>query len=274
MITFPNAKINIGLNIVEKRNDGYHNIESVFCPVPFLKDALEVVENRENDEVISFSSSGIAIPGDVSDNLCSKAYYLIKADYPLPNLKIHLHKLIPIGAGLGGGSADAAFFIRLVNEKFDLHLSIEQMLRYAEKLGSDCAFFIKNEPMYAEEVGNVFTPIELSLKGLYLTLIHPNIHVNTAKAYQSVTSQKAQRSLFRDVHELPIENWKEYIHNQFEDSVFVEHPEIKVIKEKLYSSGAIYSAMSGSGSAVYGIFKKPTDLKKTFGNYFVVEGIL
>jgi 4-diphosphocytidyl-2-C-methyl-D-erythritol kinase len=274
MITFPNAKINIGLNIVEKRSDGFHAIQSVFYPIG-LCDALEVVENTEADApAIVFTSSGIEIPGDVQDNLCWYAYHLIANDYPLPKIKIHLHKHIPIGAGLGGGSADAAFFIRLLNEKFDLGISWGEMHHYARQLGSDCSFFISNKPAFAEGKGDQYESIQLNLSDYYVVLIYPNIHINTAKAYSGVVPKQAARSLENDILNVPIADWKLYIHNDFEDSIFPNYPQIKNIKEQLYALGAVYAAMSGSGSSVYGIFKTPTNLKSKFSDAFVYEGKL
>lgn len=272
MIVFPNAKINIGLNIIEKRPDGFHNVESVFYPVG-LCDALELIENKEEGaERILFTSSGIEIPGNVNDNLCYFAYHLVAEQYPLPNVKIHLHKHIPIGAGLGGGSADAAFFIRALNEKFELGISWGEMHHYARQLGSDCSFFISNKPAFAEERGDVYESMQLDLSKYYIVLIYPNIHINTAKAYSGVRPKRPIRSLESDVLNLPIESWKDHIHNDFEDSVFKQFPEIKSIKEKLYSKGALYASLSGSGSTVYGVFEKKTDLKKEFPGCFVFEG--
>jgi len=274
MISFPNAKINIGLNIIEKRDDGFHNIESVFYPLG-LCDALEVIENTGNDnERITFSFSGIEIPGNANENLCWYAYHLIAEDYVLPNVKVHLHKHIPIGAGLGGGSADAAFFIRLLNDKFQLGISWGEMHNYARQLGSDCSFFISNKPSFAERTGDQYETIKLDLSNYYIALIYPNIHINTAKAYSTVIPKTPMRSLENDLLNLPLEQWKEFIHNDFEDSIFLQFPEIKKIKEQLYSFGAEYSAMSGSGSTVYGIFNKKTDLKNHFENCFVWEGVL
>ena len=274
MITFPNAKINIGLNIVEKRSDGFHNIESVFYPVG-LSDALEVIENTDKTtERIVFSSSGIEIPGDSSNNLCCHAFHLIAKDYSLPNVKIHLHKHIPIGAGLGGGSADAAFFIRLLNEKFELGLAWGEMHHYAKQLGSDCSFFVSNKTAFVEGRGDIFESIKLDLSNYNIVLIYPNIHVNTAKAYSGVHPKKSIRSLENDILNLPMELWKNYIQNDFEDSMFFQFPELKKIKEALYSNGAIYASMSGSGSTLYGIFKNETDLRLKFPNALVWEGKL
>src|ERR1017187_1791639 len=186
MVIFPNAKINIGLNIIEKRDDGFHNIESCFYPIG-LSDALEVIENKEESaEHIIITSSGIEIPGDIKDNLCFFAYHLVAADYPLPKVKVHLHKHIPIGAGLGGGSADAAFFIRLLNDKFELGISWGEMHHYARQLGSDCSFFITNKPVFAEGKGDEYESMKLDLSNYFIAIICPNIHINTAKAYSGV----------------------------------------------------------------------------------------
>ncbi len=274
MISFPNAKINIGLNITEKRLDGFHNIQSAFYPVA-LSDALEIVENTEKDaQSITMTFSGIEISGDAKDNLCVKAYNLIAKDYPLPKIKVHLHKHIPIGAGLGGGSADAAFFIRLLNDKFELGLAWGEMHNYARQLGSDCSFFITNKPAFVEEgTGDQYEFLPLSLKGYSIALVYPNIHINTAKAYGGVKPKTPERALEDDL-KLPVEQWKEFIHNDFEDSLFVQFPELNKIKEQLYVSGAVYAAMSGSGSTVYGIFKEKTDLKNSFNGCFVWEGLL
>ncbi len=271
MISFPNAKINIGLNIIEKRPDGFHNIQSVFYPVG-LCDALEVIENTDSADSIVFTSSGIEIPGNAVDNLCVKAYHLISLDYELPKVKVHLHKYIPVGAGLGGGSSDAAFFIRTLNEKFEIGLAWGEMHHYARQLGSDCSFFISNRPAFAEGKGDEYESINIDLKDYYVALVYPNIHINTAKAYAGVKPVKAARSLEDDIQHLPINQWKDCIHNDFEDSVFPQFPEIKTIKEQLYGAGAFYASMSGSGSGVYGIFKNKTDLKESFKNCFMWEG--
>jgi len=273
MINFPNAKINIGLNIIKKRIDGFHDIESVFYPVQ-LCDALEIIENKNSTDKVLFASSGFSIPGHPDENLCVKAYHLIAKDYPLPSIKIHLHKHIPIGAGLGGGSSDAAFFIKLLNEKFELGLAWGEMHHYAKQLGSDCSFFISNKPSFVKGKGDEYESINLELSGYYIALIYPNIHVNTAMAYSGVTPKKPLRDLENDILNLPIEEWKNDIKNDFEVSVFLKYPEIKKIKEQLYNEGAVYSSMSGSGSAVYGIFKTAADFKNKFKNVFVWEGKL
>lgn len=270
MIVFPNCKINLGLNIVEKRKDGFHNIESVFYPVQ-LCDILEIVEQEENGT--EFSSSGIPVPGGAKDNLCVRAYNLMKKNHDLRGIKIHLHKIIPIGAGLGGGSADAAFFLKMLNDKFGLWMPWDEVHDYANKLGSDCSFFISNKPSFVFGRGDEFENIDLDLSNHHIFLIYPNIHVDTADAYSGINPKKSSSNLKEDIF-LPMEEWKNKIKNDFEENVFRKHPEIKKIKEKLYSLGAIYSSMSGSGSTVYGIFKNKTDLKKEFPNCFVWKGKL
>lgn len=250
MLTFPNAKINIGLTIVSRRSDGYHNLETVFYPVK-INDALEIVEADR----LSFEASGIEIPGYANENLCLKAYELLKFDYDIPPLKIHLHKQIPIGAGLGGGSADAAFFIKLVNEKFNLGLNTSVMEDYARKLGADCAFFIQNKPVFAFGKGDEFENVDLDLSRYTLALVMPPVHVSTGEAYRGVNPHQPAESL-KDLISLPIEDWKLAIKNDFEASIFRNHSSIRGVKAALYEAGAIYASMSGSGASVYGIFKK------------------
>ncbi|MCF6349203.1 MAG: 4-(cytidine 5'-diphospho)-2-C-methyl-D-erythritol kinase [Flavobacteriaceae bacterium] len=249
MLVFPNAKINIGLNIIDKLPTGYHRIESCFYPVP-LTDALEVIET----DVFSFTSSGIAIPGNETDNLCLQAYQLVKADYSIPPVSIHLHKNIPIGAGLGGGSADGAFMIKLLNQKFKLGMPEDEQERLAAKLGSDCPFFIRNKPVFVEGTGNVFSKIYLSLTGYYLVLVMPNIHVSTKEAYVAINPKKPTINLKQELENTSISNFQKAIKNDFEIPVFNQHPELGKIKNQLVKQGAIYASMSGSGASVYGIF--------------------
>lgn len=256
MIVFPNAKINIGLNVINKRTDGYHNLESVFYPIK-IYDALEVVLSDQ----LRFTSSGNLIPGNPTDNLCLKAYHLIKKEHDLPPVLIHLHKNIPIGAGLGGGSADAGFFIKLLNDVCGIELSIENMQNYARQLGADCAFFIDNKPVFAFEKGDQFEPINLDISNYELVLVMPPVHVSTAEAYGGVQPKIPQNDL-KLALKLPLEQWKNFIKNDFEVSVFQHHPEISLIKEALYQQGAIYAAMSGSGAAVFGVFSKKPDLRE------------
>ena len=257
MITYPNAKINLGLNIVEKRPDGYHNLETVFYPIN-LQDALEV-NLREGEEEFSLKVSGVSIEGEPEDNLVVKAYRLLKKDYPnMPAIDIHMYKHIPTGAGLGGGSADAAFMIKLLNEKFKLNLSIEKMEEYAAILGADCAFFIQNKPVFATGIGNIFEPIQLSLKGYYLVLVKPDIFVSTKDAFAHIIPKEPTQSL-KEIIRMPVETWRATMKNDFEESVFQKFPEIAAIKDKLYDLGAIYASMSGSGSSVFGIFREQVE---------------
>lgn len=275
MITFPNAKINLGLNIVEKRPDGYHNLETVFYPVP-VEDALEVNILNESTQKFRLHQAGLEIAGEAENNLVVKAYKLLDERFNLPPIDIHLFKHIPSGAGLGGGSSDAAYMLKLLNEKFNLELSDENLEEYAAKLGADCAFFIRNTPTYAEGIGNIFSPISLSLKGYQIVLVKPDIFVSTREAFARIKPHRQEIPL-KEVIKQPIEEWKERMVNDFEESVFPQFPAIKEIKEKLYEAGAIYAAMTGSGSSVFGLFK-PEDnksVKEDFGEKaFVYQGAL
>ena len=258
MITFPNAKINLGLNIVEKPPDGYHNLETIFYPIN-LQDALEVTRRENNDKEYTLHISGSPLEGEPEDNLVVKAYKLLKKDYPgLLPVDIHMYKHIPAGAGLGGGSSDAACMIKLLNDKFSLGLSTERMEEYAVKLGADCAFFIRNKPVFATGIGNLFEPVELSLKGYHIILIKPDIFVSTRDAFAEIKPVRPAVSL-KEIVRQPMETWKNSMKNDFEDSVFKKFPEIAAIKDELYDLGAVYAAMSGSGSSVYGIFKAPIE---------------
>lgn len=254
MIIFPNAKINIGLNVLSKRADAYHNLETIFYPIK-LKDALEVVESQK----LIFTSSGLEIPGNSNDNLCLRAYHLLAKDFKLPPVHIHLHKHIPIGAGLGGGSSDASFFIKLMNEKFGLGLDHAKMENYASQLGSDCAFFIQNKPAIAFGKGDQLQNIDLDLSNYFLVLIMPPVQVSTAEAYRGVIPQEVSTALL-DLIKSPLEDWKSSIKNDFENSVFAQYPIIGQIKSRLYQSGALYASMSGSGSSVFAIFKEKVQL--------------
>ncbi len=255
MVVFPNAKINLGLNIIEKRQDGDHNIESCFYPIPFT-DALEVIESKK----LSFTSSGIPIPGNSKDNLCLKAYHLLKGQFDIPPVAIHLHKHIPIGAGLGGGSADGAFMIKLLNEKFNLEISVEEQEKLAGQLGSDCPFFIQNKPVFVEGTGNVFSDIDFSLKGYYLALALPNVYVSTPNAYASIIPVKSSINLKSMLQNTPVQAFQGVVKNDFETPVFKKYSALELIKQELIKQGALYASMSGSGSAVYGIFKEVPQL--------------
>lgn len=257
MICFPNAKINLGLNITEKRSDGFHNIETVFYPVGW-NDALEIMEGNSLSQEFSLHLSGIPLAGKVEDNLLYKAYRLIKQEKTLPSIEVYLHKAIPMGAGLGGGSADAAFFINLMNEQFALGLNEEQRLNIARQLGSDCAFFIKNKPVFAYEKGDLFKEIDLDLSQYYVAVIYPNVHSNTKEAYSLVTPESPSKSV-QEILKQPITTWKYELKNDFENSIFSKYPIVGEIKQELYRQGALYASMSGSGSAVYGIFSQPND---------------
>ena len=252
MICFPNAKINLGLHVTKKREDGFHNIETIFYPIGW-HDALEVVEGNTTE--FNLVTSGISINGDIKDNLLYKAYLLIKEYKALPSLDIYLHKTLPMGAGLGGGSADAAFFINLLNEQFELQLTDIQKMTVAKQLGSDCAFFIHNKPTFAYNKGDEFKALSLDLSDYYLVVIYPNIHSNTKEAYSLVTPQVPAKSIIEIVQQ-PMETWKKELVNDFETSIFSLYPLVKDIKQTLYEKGALYASMSGSGSAVFGIFKE------------------
>ncbi|MBE7176632.1 MAG: 4-(cytidine 5'-diphospho)-2-C-methyl-D-erythritol kinase [Mucilaginibacter polytrichastri] len=254
MIVFPNAKINIGLQVISRRADGYHNLESLFHPVK-INDVLEVVESAS----LRFTSSGLAIPGRAEDNLCIRAYELMRTDHNLPPVHIHVHKNIPIGAGLGGGSSDAAFFIRLMNEQFALKLTDEQMMAYAAKLGADCVFFIRNVPAVATGIGHDLAPCAIDLSSYFLVVAMPDDHVSTAEAYRGVTPKMPEVALETLLGQ-KMTHWKASLSNDFEKSVFVHHPAIRGAKAALYEAGALYAAMSGSGAAVFGIFEGETGL--------------
>lgn len=268
MISFPNAKINLGLHITSKRKDGYHDIETCMVPIPLL-DALEMILDKKP----AWNSSGLNIPGDPKDNLILKAEKLLRKDFAgLPNLSIHLHKNIPMGAGLGGGSADGAFALKLMNNLFDLHLDDFFLEEYAAQLGSDCPFFIENTPKIARGRGEILEPIDLTLKGTHLVLINPGIHVGTKEAYSGVTPAPPKVKLEEVLADRS--RWKAELVNDFEQSIFKNHPEIAEIKDKLYEFGAFYAAMSGSGSSVFGLFdKQPTDLEFS-DRYFRFEAFL
>jgi len=249
MIVYPNAKINIGLNVLEKRADGYHELSSVFYPVKDFCDILEITPSIE----FSFSSSGIKIPGE--GNICTKAFEMLKQDFGISNIKIHLHKQIPIGAGLGGGSADGTFMLKAMNTLFDLKLSANQLEKYALQLGADCPFFIENIPKYVEGIGENMSSVDLDLLAYELKFIFPELHISTAEAYGGITPEIPETNLL-DLVNQPIENWKGKVKNDFEISAFKKHPQLGKMKSQLYTDGAIYASMSGSGSVLYGVFDR------------------
>lgn len=273
MITFPCAKINLGLNIVAERHDGYHDIETVFYPVK-LTDALEIKlmgEEFPSDVDCDLKVTGNVVDCDERNNLVVKAYSLLSADYELPRIHAHLVKRIPMQAGLGGGSSDGAYMIRLLDERFRLNIGIAEMERYAAKLGSDCAFFIESAPAYATGRGEILEPADEpkgNLDGYYIAIVKPDIDVSTAQAYKEIVSRKPTKCC-RDVVRQPIETWKSDLGNDFEGPVFKAHPELSAIKNRLYELGASYAQMSGSGSAIFGIFKKaPTALADSFAGCY------
>lgn len=259
MITFPIAKINLGLNVVERRSDGYHNLQTVFYPVP-ITDALEVQlmdEKFPTSVDCDLKITNIPVEGDEQRNLVVRAYLLLKQDFGERMHRVHAHlcKRIPTQAGMGGGSSDCAAMIGLLNELFSLGLSDEEMISYAARLGADCPFFILNRPVYAEGIGERMTPIPLSLNGWTLAVVRPNIPVSTREAFSLITPTMPLRNC-RDIVMQPVDTWRDVLVNDFEKSVFALHPEIGEIKDRLYELGASYAAMSGSGSALFGLFRQ------------------
>ncbi|MBN2212844.1 MAG: 4-(cytidine 5'-diphospho)-2-C-methyl-D-erythritol kinase [Bacteroidales bacterium] len=273
MICFPNAKINIGLRILEKMPDGYHHIETVFCPVG-LTDVLEFLEDSSlNNGTCMLKTTGLSVSVPSEKNLVAKAYDLMNRKKSLPGIRVHLHKIIPMGAGLGGGSSDAAFMLKSLNEVYQLGLSREEMANIAAKIGSDCPFFLRNAPVFASGKGERFREINAGLGGLYLVMVLPGIHVSTVEAYASVRPKKPEKSLY-DLIKLPLHSWKENIINDFEMTIFNKHPELGKIKEELYKLGAVYASMSGSGSAVYGLFSDPPQSMGHIEKYLCWKGKL
>lgn len=253
MLTFPNCKINLGLYITARRADGFHDLETVFYPVS-LRDALEALPAKNGE---SMRLSGKVVAGDSKDNLVWKAYKMLQAQFPttIPALDIYLHKSIPMGAGLGGGSADGAFMLRLLNNQFNLGLTDEYLAELALDLGSDCPFFIYNTPQLASGRGEQMSPVAIDLSGFSMQLICPQVHVSTAQAFKMITPCPAPFNL-KDLAQLPVKDWKNAITNDFEAPIFQQHPVLASIKQQLYTGGAVYASMSGSGSAIYGIFHK------------------
>lgn len=255
MVTFPNCKINLGLNILQKREDGYHDLETVFFPIT-LTDILEIISSEEKTQLIN---TGI-FAGKSESNLCVKAFHLLKKDFPqLPEIKIHLHKTIPMGSGLGGGSADGVFTLLLLNEKYNLHILEENLFVYASMLGSDCPFFLVNKPCFATGRGEKNKEINLSLSGYKILLINPGIHVNTKELFQQIKPGFPSKKI-NEIILQPIETWKDELKNDFEKIVFKQYPEIKKIKENLYDHKAIYASMTGTGSTVFGIFDSKEEI--------------
>lgn len=269
MLIYPNAKINIGLRITEKRRDGYHNIETIFYPIP-LMDGLEFTNPKNDKEGCQLRVQGAVLDGGPADNLVVRAYELLKHEFPelVKPLDIHLFKHIPTGAGLGGGSSDAAFTLRVMNERFNLNLSRQQLAHYATHLGADCPFFIYNTPMLAKGIGDELTPIDLSLAGKVIVVVKPEVSVSTKEAYADIKPMQPDTSL-AELVKAPIDSWKDNIVNDFEAGIFARYPEIAAIKDKLYDLGAIYASMSGSGSSVYALFNEPVKyIDEEFSGYY------
>ena len=287
MICFPNAKINIGLHIVSRRRDGYHDLETLFYPIG-LKDALEIIPAKEGEispqinpaelaetsttttatEGYRFFQTGIPIAGAVEENLVVKALHLVARERTIPLIDIHLLKKIPSGAGLGGGSSNAAFMLQLLNNNFSLGLSNDELAGMAATLGADCAFFIRNQPALASGIGDVLEPFDLDLSGYFLLLVKPDISIATKEAYSLVTPKIAELSL-REIVKKPVSEWKEWLKNDFEPVIFKKYPEIYRIKKQLYDLGAVYASMSGSGSSVYGLFREEPEWQNSFREHFV-----
>jgi 4-diphosphocytidyl-2-C-methyl-D-erythritol kinase len=258
MIAFPPCKINLGLHVVSKRPDGYHNIETCFYPVPWT-DMLEIIPADR----LAFTFSGSPISGKEEDNLCVRAYSLLKQDFDIPPVHLHLHKIIPSGAGLGGGSSDAAATLKLLNEILSLGIGIEKLRYYASQLGSDSPFFIEPKPALGCGKGEIITPLSVSLNGKFLVVVSPGIHCSTAEAYRDVKARQPKKPL-KEILEQPLAEWSDTLRNDFEPSVFSTYPLLRDIKEKLYQLGAWYASMSGSGSSIFGLFDQPQDIGKDF----------
>jgi 4-diphosphocytidyl-2-C-methyl-D-erythritol kinase len=267
MVTFPNCKINFGLNITGKRPDGYHDLETIFFPIA-IKDVLEIITSDKTE----LTTTGNEIDVKPEENICLKAYQLLKKDFPeLPAVKIHLHKTIPSGAGLGGGSADASFIVKMLNDKYHLGLSTEQLIRYGLQLGSDCPFFIINKACLATGRGEILEETKIDLSAYKILIINPGIHINTGWAFTQLTPALPAKSI-KEIIQQPVSTWKAELKNDFEEQVCKQYPEIKSIKETLYNNGAIYAAMSGSGSTVFGLFEKEKTATIDFpNNYFTKE---
>ena len=272
MICHPNAKINLGLNVTERRPDGYHNLETVFYPIPVC-DALQVETNADIPPAIfpegcavhvdklpdyTLSTAGIDIDCPPEKNLLIKALRALKQDFDLPHLYIYMYKQIPSGAGLGGGSSDAAFMMKTLNAMFSLGLGDDELERRVAVLGADCAFFVRNLPVFATGIGNIFRPLELSLAGWHLVLVKPDIFVSTKEAYSGIRPHSPATPV-TDIVRRPVEEWRGLLDNDFEEGIFALHPAIAGIKEQLYARGAAYAAMSGSGSSVFGLFRQMQD---------------
>lgn len=270
MIVFSNSKINLGLYILNKRTDGYHDISTVFYPIMW-KDIIEILPDSRHQNQINITTYGISLNISIKENIIFKAYQLlIQRFHYLPSLNVYLYKQVPFGAGLGGGSANAAFFLKSCNTLLNLNLSKEELKSLAANLGADCAFFIENTPCLASGKGDILTPIDFNLSSYYIYVIYPNISISTKEAYQSIVPIQREVN-YNSILQLPLTEWKYHLENDFEKAIFTKHPILQNIKQQLYEQGALYASMSGSGSALFGIFKeKPcikinSDYKTYFG---------
>jgi 4-diphosphocytidyl-2-C-methyl-D-erythritol kinase len=269
MIAFPPCKINLGLSVLRKRPDGFHDLETCFFPIPWT-DILEIIPSA----AFSFAASGLDIPGNPEENLCIRAYRLLQKDFSLPPVQIHLHKIIPTGAGLGGGSADAAYTLRLLNDIFTLNLTSETLAAYAARLGSDCAFFTQDQPMIGTGRGEILEPVAIDLKDKYLAICKPDIHVSTAEAYASITPHIPNISIKEILSTKPLEEWWFHLKNDFEAPIMAKHPSIRNTRDKFYAQGARYASMSGSGAAVFAIFDDNVEIDPAMYDGVVWTGSL
>jgi 4-diphosphocytidyl-2-C-methyl-D-erythritol kinase len=267
MICFPNAKINIGLNITGRKPDGFHIIETILFPVE-LCDVLEFVEDNKIKGEYNLNTTGIKLNVSAEDNICIQALKLIKKDYDIPSLSVRLHKIIPAGAGLGGGSSDAAHMLKSLNKEFHLNISGKKLQKYAGQLGSDCPFFITNSPSFAYDTGNKLRELDITLYGYYVVIVYPNIHIGTGLAYSQAFIKRPKYSLEESVR-LPVEEWKNVIKNDFESTIFPKYPVLSNIKRQLYNMGALFASLSGSGSALYGIFDSVPEISSQLDDYLV-----
>lgn len=270
MIFFPNCKINLGLRVLKRREDGFHEISTVMYPVRGLCDVLEIVPSSE----FKFKQTGLKVDCPMEKNICFKAYELLKKDFNLPSVSIHLHKIVPMGAGLGGGSADGSYVLKGLNQIFELGLNTERLKDYASQLGSDTAFFIENKPCLARGRGELLMPKFLSLSGYYMVILKPKDMVSTAEAYSGVRPNEIMSEQEQTFDQKNIESWSKILVNDFENHIFENHPRIKFLKNYLYQRGAIYASMSGSGSAVYGIFSEPFTYASDLGEIFVYQELI
>jgi 4-diphosphocytidyl-2-C-methyl-D-erythritol kinase len=266
MICFPNAKINLGLNIVSKREDGYHNLETIFYPVA-IRDALEIVPAKDEQDHFVEAGTKVGVPAE--NNLVMKALHLVRTRHNIPPQEVHLLKKIPFGAGIGGGSADASFMLRLLNTTYNLNMTDEEMAGLALRLGADCPFFVYNRPMFASGIGEILEEVSLSLSAYAIVLVKPNVHIPTRDAFASIKPCCPKLSL-KEIIKQPVFEWKDVMFNDFEKSIFPQYPVIGKIKQQLYDLGAVYASMSGSGSSVYGVFEHaPENIPALFPEHYV-----